>query len=162
MEKLEARFWAKIDKRGPDECWEWVGAVNKNCGYGVFQLQTKTTVYAHRVAAFLYGLVTNIKAPVNKKAAAFVLHTCDNRKCCNPRHLYIGTLQQNTRDMRKRRRAYVPRGEEHPNAKLTNTQVVVIRQRYAKGVLQTALAKEYNVSFATISDIVKGKSYAQL
>src|SRR5690242_17377686 len=83
------RFWSKIDMRGPDECWEWQASTNKN-GYGKFKVASYTNATASRVA--LIG--TRQQEP----DGLLVLHHCDNPKCCNPSHLYFGTVADNARD----------------------------------------------------------------
>lgn len=85
-----ARFWAKIDQRGPDDCWPWLAGRSK--GYGQF-----LNYLAHRIAWFL----THGEIP----AGAVIRHTCDNPPCCNPNHLVPGTHGQNFRDMVERGRA---------------------------------------------------------
>ena len=72
------KFWSKVDRRGPDECWLWQGGRTKRYGRVRFNGQTD---YAHRVAwAFRNG-------PVAEPIPAQVRHTCKNSLCCNPSHL---------------------------------------------------------------------------
>jgi hypothetical protein len=79
-----ARFWSKVDKRGPDECWPWLGATTK--GYGQFKLGGRT-LRAHRVAVTLSG------TPIPPKLV--IDHECRNRRCCNPEHLRAVTNRKN-------------------------------------------------------------------
>jgi len=91
------------------------------------------------------------------------LHSCDNPPCVNPAHLSIGTHQENVaqRDARGRRKPLL--GEKHGSAKLTDTEVIDIRKRYATGLItQRALAEEYGVTKSRISLIVNRKSWAHL
>lgn len=98
MRSLEERFWEKVDKRGPDECWPWLGSKTK--GYGSIYANGRNT-RATRVALLLCKGET---VPPDKRA----LHTCDNPPCVNPNHLFIGTPKENTLDcLRKGRRIYV-------------------------------------------------------
>lgn len=87
-------------------------------------------------------------------------HSCRNRHCFNPRHLSWKTRRQNEAD--KLRDDTHIRGERHPLAKLTQSQVIEIRRRYAAGSLQRLLAAQFEVSQRTISDIVRGYSWKWL
>lgn len=150
-------FWARVKKGGEDDCWEWTGACN-NTGYGTVGW-CGTTHTAHRVAAWLTGLVTNPSRPLRPRDPTHVLHKCDNRKCCNPNHFFLGSYTDNQLDAYSKKRKTQPRGGYHTNAKLTNDQAKEIRTRYASGELQIPLAKAYGVSQRAISLIVRGETY---
>jgi hypothetical protein len=148
-------FWARVKKsRG---CWEWQGACNST-GYGNVAWAGKVYT-AHRIAAWLSEMIDTPAAPKNRKGSGFVLHKCDNRRCCNPRHFVVGTYSANQQDAYSKKRKAQPRGEHHANAKLTKKQVQAIREAYANGHVQTKLAAMYGVSQRVISLIVQGKSY---
>jgi hypothetical protein len=138
------RLWKYVDERGEDECWLWRGAVRRR-GYGVFSLNGRSVV-AHRLA---YELATG-EAPGEK----LVCHRCDNPRCCNPAHLFLGTHTDNVRDMLEKGRGRPPRGEQHHSAKLTVTAVREIRRRRAAGEKLVDLAREYGVGDARLSVIV--------
>lgn len=148
-------FWAKVKKgRG---CWEWQGSCN-NTGYGT--VAWHGTVYtAHRVAAWLEGIVSSPSSPKSSKDAQHVLHKCDNRKCCNPKHFFLGSYSDNQKDAYAKRRRSQPKGEHHANAKLTNRQATAIRKQYSEGIPQTKLASAYGVSQHAVSLIVRGETY---
>lgn len=83
------RFWKKVCKKEKRQCWEWTAGTDKD-GYGRFWYGS-TTVRAHRVAWCL----------VNERAFSIdllVLHRCDNPRCCNPDHLFLGTHLDNVHD----------------------------------------------------------------
>lgn len=157
-ESLEKRFWAKVSKKGPDECWEWLGGKNDG-GYGQIVLdprrrtaggkrRRRTMEGTHRVAWRLHS------GAVPKGMS--VLHTCDNPGCVNPSHLFLGTQADNMADMVEKKRQR--RGDNHPTAKLTDKEVRAIRREYATGQsTQAELAEDYQVSSGHISNIVKGK-----
>lgn len=155
MKQTAESFWARVAKsRG---CWEWQGACN-NTGYGTVAWDGKVFT-AHRIAAWLAGLVATPNAPPNKRDRTHVLHKCDNRKCCNPKHFFLGSYSDNQKDAYKKNRRAQPKGGAHANAKLSNVQAKAIRKAYAEGQIQTALAAAYGVSQRTISLIVRGESY---
>lgn len=83
---IEARYWPKVGKAGPDECWNWLGALS-NRGYGAIYFQGADQP-AHRVAVLLDGR----EVP----AGMVVDHMCKNIRCVNPRHLRVCTQVENT------------------------------------------------------------------
>ena len=142
---LAERFWEKVDKRGPDDCWEWQGGLDRK-GYGAIKPGKKRqNMRAHRAA----WLLTFGECPDD----LFVCHKCDNRKCCNPSHLFLGTAQDNLADMRQKgRHSY---GEKHGHAKLTNAQVQELCAKYAAGgITQRELAQQYGISAKHIGCII--------
>lgn len=155
-------FWRKVHIREPHECWEWQGAKTSS-GYGNLTWHG-LHVQAHRVAYFLtnggIALPTNFRQEgVAKRYRRFVLHKCDNRLCCNPEHLFLGSMRTNQLDAYAKGRKVQPRSQ-HANAKLTAAQVVEIRRRYDTGESkQIPLAKEYGVSQRVISLIVRRETY---
>jgi hypothetical protein len=93
------RFWSYVDRsRGEAACWPWTGTRNWR-GYGMFYYRGKTR-HAHRVALS----IPNDLPPSD----VVVMHTCDNRPCCNPRHLRRGTVAENNHDMIAKGRAVKP------------------------------------------------------
>ena len=94
-----ARFWSFVDKQ-EDGCWVWKGAKHRD-GYGRANVKKagKTLIrIAHRIAwEFTYGAI-----PADRD----VCHSCDERLCCNPQHLWLGTHQQNMGDMARKGRAW--------------------------------------------------------
>jgi len=129
-------FWSLVALGGPDDCWEWQAGVNGD-GYGYFKKQRATRVaYALR----------------NGAPEGLVLHTCGNRLCCNPAHLYDGTHDENMQDMARdgTHDGHNRRSQAHPCALLSNADVLAIRTSKEKGV---RLAERYGVAQSTISSI---------
>ncbi len=150
---LAERFWPKVQKG--DGCWEWQAVVS-NKGYGMIagpggRFARKLT--AHRVSWMLhYGDVPD---------GMCVLHRCDNRRCVRPDHLFLGTLQDNTKDMHAKGRQGPggPPGERAATAKLTADQVRAIRSACDGGVSRSSLAKEYGVSWQSVAAIVDRRNW---
>ena len=93
---LPERFWSKVDRRGPDECWPWTAHTQAK-GYGTFGIGNRPYP-AHRVAYELtHGVVPDTRI--------FVCHSCDTPGCCNPAHLFLGSHDDNMADMKAKRRA---------------------------------------------------------
>lgn len=138
-----ARF---TDRRSPDECWPWLGHVATN-GYGRVGVDGKR-MPAHRLALVLSGVAI--------ADGLDACHTCDNRLCVNPAHLYAGTRAQNMSDCTERRRHNKPRGEAHWCAKLSSVQVAELRTLRSAGVGVVALAEKYGINHGTVSRIARG------
>jgi hypothetical protein len=155
FKSISDRFWCKVDKRSPNECWEWKASINRG-GYGQFADTVHHTMrHAHRVAYELtYGII-----PSNM----FVCHICDNRKCVNPNHLFLGTCKDNIQDMVKKDRCSHSRrslGEHNGAHKLTKENVIDIRALYKTGnYSQTKLATMFNVTQGEIGFIVRREKW---
>ena len=152
--RLSHSFWDHLDRQ-PSGCWVWRRATIPN-GYGRLRWQGHK-VLAHRFAAYLHGVIETPRAN-----GVLVLHKCDNRLCCNPEHLFLGSHADNTRDAVAKGRQFLPdnRGAHSANAKLSPSDVVLIRDAYsAGGISQQQLASQYGVHQMTISKVVRGSSY---
>jgi hypothetical protein len=134
---------------GTDACWPFLGGIDRRDSYGRFWYEGNT-IPAHKAAFLISGGVI--------PEGFSVCHTCDNRICCNPRHLFAGTNLENIADMIiKGRHA---QHEYHGMAKLTRAQVEAIRHRHRVGEIAAHLAREFGVSKTHIGRILKGKSWA--
>jgi len=156
LRRLEERFWSKVDKSG--DCWEWMAGKSNN-GYGYFSLRGKT-VQAHRVS---WELHSGEIPKGDGYHGTCVLHTCDNRGCVNPKHLFLGTAKDNTSDMVEKGRANGPKGERNSGNKLTETDIINIRKIYAwRLATQKTLGILFNVGQAQVSRIVHSKRWRHI
>lgn len=150
---LDERFWAKVDRRGPDECWEWQARRNMH-GYGTFQLQAKQSKLAHRVC----WQITNGEIP----DGISVCHRCDNPACVNPAHLFLGTHLDNMRDMFAKGRRTAAHGNRHHWSKLCSCAVMAIRALASEGVSQRDLARRFGVSRNCARSIIHGETWKEV
>lgn len=137
-EWMVQRFWAGVEKKGADECWPWLKAKVTD-GYGTIALQRGVSFATHRLAYRLaFGSIPE---------GMQVLHTCDNRACCNHAHLFLGTNRDNIEDMLNKRRG----------GKLTAQQIEEIKLDQRK---QRIIAQEHGINQSMVSLIKKGKRWA--
>ena len=145
------RFWNKVNKQAENGCWEWA-AYRDPDGYGGFSLDGKGE-RAHRASWILeHGSIPD---------GLHVLHHCDNPRCVNPAHLFLGTQADNMRDKAEKGRAVnnPQPGESHPMSKLTEADIPAIR---ADKRSQRAIAAEYGVSRQQIGRIKNRKRWTHI
>jgi len=135
--KLAQRFWSKIRVVGLDECWEWRAGLTEK-GYGWFGVSGHAK-RSHRIA---YELTRGPIPPGMK-----VCHSCDNRKCCNPCHLFCGTDQDNMDDMKAK-------GRQASKLSPNKVLAILLDSRELK-----VMSEEYKISKAQISRIRRKKSW---
>lgn len=136
-------------------CHYWIGGLGRKNGYGCFKVREKGNrantkqFKAHRLMYLFY------KGDIGDK---HVLHSCDNPMCVNPEHLFLGTHQDNMKDMASKGRAW--HGSKHKNAKLRPDQIIEIRNLYQSGAYTTrGLGKKYGVDSKHIHNIVTFKKW---
>lgn len=149
----EKRFFYYVDK-GFDinGCWEWTGHKNHG-GYGRVRRGGKDLT-AHRYS----WMIHHGEIPVGM----LVCHSCDNPRCVNPAHLFLGSHRHNAQDRSIKKRNRNQSGSKHNCAKLTEPQVLDIRNRLLCHEEGAALAKEFNVSPMTISNIKLRKNWVHI
>jgi hypothetical protein len=150
---IAVRLWAKIDRRGDDECWLWTAGIDRN-GYARIRFRG-TSKIAHRIVWELtHGTIPR---------GLGVCHTCDARypkgdityrRCCNPHHHFLGTHDDNMRDMAAKGR----HGLHKPRAILTPELVRALRMD-AMVLSRASIAAKYNTSVGNVCNIIARRSW---
>lgn len=152
-----AHFWEHLDRfclarpERPDlgPCWLWVGNRGKK-GHGTTSLKTGKRILVHRLAWFL----THGKLP-----DLCVCHRCDNPPCCNPAHLFEGTIQDNNADMYAKGRNGQPHGEAAGQTRFTEADVREIRRLSSVGLSQRKIAEIFKTRNSTIWAILSRRTW---
>ena len=163
-EKVIARFWAKVSKGSPEECWIWL-ASKRNKGYGAFGYTLGEKTIQDRAHRFSFRIHSG-EIP----DGLFVLHKCDTPACVNPAHLFLGTNDDNVQDMMAKGRhvpggTYCPEtakykhGESHHNSRLTAEIVKEIRRDRECGLSISKLASKYGLAIGHVHRIVMRKAW---
>ena len=155
----DGRFLRKIVKRSSG-CWEWSGGCNSD-GYGCCAVRYPEggkiiTQLSHRVAWCIFiGQIPE---------GMCVCHSCDNTRCVNPDHLFLGTHKDNMKDRNSKGRAAGGdgKGELNSNCKLNTVKVISIRTKHSTGDSMSKLARKYGVSVSTVSNIIHKKSWGHV
>lgn len=135
-----------IDMRDPDACWSWGGT------WGGRSTDKRPYFMANGHRGMAYRWVYELVHGVTLNPAQLILHSCDNGGwpigCCNPKHIRIGTREENTKDMTDRQRHGLP-----------GTVVKAIRNLIAKGRTQEEIAELYGISRESVSAIATARVY---
>jgi len=146
---IEERFWPKVKKGRKNECWLWTASLNR--GYGqLADRHGKPPLKAHRVSWEL------VFGPIPE--GLWVLHKCDNPRCVNPNHLFLGDQGTNMKDAASKNRLPGNRtkGSQHHRSKVTEEQVKEVRRLYETGEhTQAQLAASIGITQTQISNIVR-------
>jgi len=148
-------FNSKIQIDNITGCWNWIGGKHKT-GYGSFYINGKY-VKTHRFSYIIHNRV-------ELNPYYLVCHKCDNRKCVNPDHLFLGSNLDNNQDMMKKGRHVVLKGEDHKCAILTDDCVkqILINIYNNKYSNVFDIAEDYSVSHHTIHTILDGKRWTHI
>lgn len=158
VKDVRERFLEKVKLDPETGCWVWQGSLRRD-GYGRVCWQRQTAL-AHRVSRVLFcGEIPS---------GLSVLHKCDVRACCNPEHLFLGNQLDNMRDCaakgRNASQRYpgIQRGSRNGHAKLDEERVKDIRAARARGETLTQIARDYGVSAALVSHVVRRKLWGHV
>lgn len=152
-DSLSSRFWQRVDKRSEDECWPWTGRFAAN-GYGVFDHSNRPNV----ASRFSYELSNG---PIGD-AEKFVCHKCDNPKCVNPSHLWLGTHQQNMDDAKNKGRTAKGNGLRGSSVNTSKLDAAKVREIKVSTTPAKTLARKFGVSKTAIYMIRNGKNWGWL
>ena len=152
---LDQRFWRYVQPSG-EGCWHWQGAVNEQ-GYGVIGRAGRGTgnVKAHRLA---YEIATGLRL----RRDQLVCHHCDNPRCVNPAHLFIGTHRDNSHDCWSKGRASPPprlQGSKNRSAKLDEGLIPEVFRLRSLGLTTYQIADVFGIGRSAICDVLKRKTW---
>lgn len=148
-------LWGRVSKgHAVDDCWTWLGPVKSN-GYGHLQVREAGAVHswhAHRLAFTLArGTIPD---------GLHVCHACDNRRCVNPQHLFLGTAQDNADDARRKGRILL--GQRRPSSKLSEDDAAAVWWARASGLPVSAVAFIFRVTPGAVYSVWEGRTWSHL
>lgn len=135
-------------KKTGENCFEWTGSVARN-GYGQIRRNGKLITVTRLIMHLVHGF--------NLKSKKFILHHCDNPRCVNPKHLYVGNAKDNMKDKVLRNRQ--KKGDAIPNSVLDDNKVRRIRELHAEGLSHRAIAKLLKVSHYPIGQVLRNETW---
>lgn len=146
---LTLRMERGVDRREPEQCWPWKAALRN--GYGAIKHE-KVILSAHVVAFRI--------AKGEIPDGMLVTHSCDNRQCCNPDHLFAGTVTQNNVEMQERRKICMIRGEQIPWSILTESIVrSILALKVAEKLGERRIARRLGLKHSTVKNVVYRKTW---
>lgn len=157
---LPQRFWDKVRKGAPNECWEWIGGRHGKC-YGQFRYEGRVHKVPRLVLRSLGHDMTDLLA----------MHSCDNPPCCNPNHLSPGTHQENQADSVRKGRRNGLVGDRATFKKLTEARVRRLREefdalpatgKYKADGASKQLAAGYGITYENMMMIVRRKTWRHI
>ena len=156
---LLADFWSFVDKSAGEEgCWPWTRAINKS-GYGSVWIDKRS----HTASRLAYELANGPIPHHDSYHGLVVRHDCDNRRCCNPKHLRIGARGENNEDRDRRQRVKSRcRGERNHHASLTEQMVRHIRDLRRQGFSLRQIATRMHITKSVVAHVSSGKSWGWL
>ncbi len=156
---IEERFWSKVNKTtNTQECWEWLGARRSKFGYGAIKYNKKT-FNAHRLSFIINN------PDIHLSVKDFICHSCDNPKCVNPNHLFLGNNSLNMKDAYTKNRIVIPtrrryvKGHIPINNSITKELLEQILTEYeTKENTLKFLSTKYKVSYQALKDARRSKN----
>lgn len=153
---IRERLYSRVSINPITGCWEWNGSKSEK-GYGRTIVgsrkdRSRKTISTHRLSYILnFGEIPE---------GMEVCHKCDNPCCVNPDHLFVGTHRDNMDDRERKGRNKPQKGEKNGRAKLTEVDIMAIKEKRKIGVPYYKIAEEYGVHKRTVMDAVSGKNWA--
>lgn len=146
-----AKYFEKrvIRKSG---CWDWSTKGNGSKYIRMDYARKEKRISAHRYSYLIH------KGEIPK--GMFVCHSCDNPRCTNPEHLFLGTCKDNLVDMAKKNRNRT--GENHANSKIKIKDVIKIKKLLSLGVSAARISRDLHISIHIIYPIKQGKTWKNI
>ena len=138
------KFWSRVNQLDNYKCWPWLAGKNKK-GYGVFWIETKLPIYAHRLAYYLRYRENIIDFDI--------LHHCDNPTCCNPSHLFKGTHTDNMNDKISKGRA-IGNPPKHYEG-----EIFLMRRLFSAGISLNKISKMFRGNSSYIGALIRNINY---
>lgn len=149
IERIRNIFESHVIRK--DGCWDWNGSLSGT--YGHMRFNNKN-IGIHRASWMIH------RGEIPEGYS--ICHTCDNKSCSNPDHLFLGTPKDNIQDMFNKGRENKPQGEKIGTSKLTNENVFRIKELINMGVSCTRIAKDFGVHCMTVYDIKHNKTWKHI